>query len=108
MFFKIPSAVTTLALVVYVIFLEGAQDLNILKLINASKISHSLKGSLEDSAAKCHNKSNQVGKGVLWSPQGLGDSGWDASVSALKTSGQVFFVGAGDSHRSDTEEGDKF
>lgn len=37
MFLKFSPAVTTLPLVVYVIFLEGAQDLNILKLINASK-----------------------------------------------------------------------
>lgn len=78
-----------------------------MKLINASKISHSLKGSLEGSAAKCHNKSKEVGKGVLCSPQGLGDSGWDSCVSAWKTSGQIF-IGAGDSHRSATEEGDKF
>lgn len=35
------------------------------------KISHSLKGSLEGSAAKCHNKSKEVGKGVLF-PSGSG------------------------------------
>lgn len=43
--------------------------------------------------------------GELCVPLRSGRSVWDASVSALKTSGQVS-TGAGDSHRSDAEERD--
>lgn len=47
------EAVRALPLAVCVIILEGAHDLNILKLINASRISHSLKGPLESRTAEC-------------------------------------------------------
>lgn len=53
-------AVRALRFAIYVIILEGAQDLNILKPINASRISHSLKGPLETRTVKWYNKSKAV------------------------------------------------
>lgn len=78
------AASRALPFAVCIIILEGAHDLNILKLINASRISHSLKGPLESRTAVWRNKSKAVDEEVPCSPWGLGNPGWNSSLSAGK------------------------